>query len=122
MGTSLLLVFVMAYFSALYPQVREKLSRDVTLLGPGDKRILRDDLATSRNLFTGVAILDSLILLLVSRSTWELIRCPSVYWPWSDKFVMAYGAFVLVSIYVTILLMVFIVNIWKIELRRRAAK
>lgn len=117
-GISLLLVFVMAFFSALYPQVREKLSLDTTDLGPNESSALKARLESYRNLFIGVTIMDGLILLLVSESFWQIVRKPRTYWPWSNDFVMAYGVLALVTFYIIILFVVFLVNIYRLERRR----
>ncbi|MEV5242381.1 hypothetical protein AB0K89_25250 [Streptomyces cinnamoneus] len=121
-GISLLLVFVMAFFSALYPQVREKLSVDSSDLGPNEGAALKARLESYRNLFIGVAVMDGLILLLISESFWQIVLESRTYWPWSNGFVMTYGVLTLVTFYTIILFADFLVNIYRLESRRHSLR
>ncbi|GAA2031380.1 hypothetical protein GCM10009839_34120 [Catenulispora yoronensis] len=117
---TLLLVFVIAYFSALYPVISQELAKDLSAPGDTDMAAAKKSLARHRNMLIGVAVLSFLILLLILHPAWRLLGHLSLYWPWSHKYVMAYGALFLVAIFVAVFFIVIV--IFAVKVGSAAAK
>ena len=99
-AVSVLLVFLIAYFAVLYPQVQQALTQDTSRLGTDDKETVKSRLAGYAWLLTGVAVMDALVLLLISKAVYDIGGSLSLYWPWSSRFIMAYGSLMLVALFI----------------------
>ena len=111
---SVLLVFVIAYYSALYPQLQQHLAKERSVVAE-DNRTAANALRADRKLILGVAALGGVIFLLISKDSFEVVKAPSRWWPWSGHFVMAYGALMLVAFLLLVFLGVLVSAVLKIR-------